>query len=371
MRKMLFFSVYHLDRSIAAIQGRPLGIRDETFDLQLPDLEEVEADIRDARKTAFAPNPVVSEIKLLFYHLPSQANTYAWPADHQAPQASLQQKLGAWRHELSAITSALQDASEEDQLEHRKHELKLTSQYFAAMVLLYQPSQTIPQPAEQSLLICYQCAASRLNAYNDLYHAESFYQSWRSVQGIFSSGATMIYCLWTSALVRSTVPWSEAMKDLRTATNLLSVGGEWWPSVKKGKESFSSAIDALFRKLDISQHENAKSGQNQRAPARRCHSLDQSGHNGTKSTALAAESGMDVQEIHSTFQDASTPLTEFPHVSSDFATADWSFLNDPAYHHDPQASFGDFDNQALGATDSAVEAFIAQFLNKDTAWNAF
>jgi hypothetical protein len=239
------------------------------------------------------------------------------------------------------------------------------------MVLLYQPSQTIPQPSEQSLLICYQCAASRLNACNDLYYAESFYQSWRSVQGIFSSGATMIYCLWTSALVRSTVPLGEAMKDLRTATNLLSVGGEWWPSVKKGKESFARAIDALFRKLDASLHENRGSAQDQRPPARRFHNHSQALHDATNFTAPATESGINVQEMQSTFQDPSVTLAQFPHMSSDFTTADWSILEDPAYHHDPQAFFGVFDDQALSGTDSTVETFIAQFLNNDTAWNAF
>ncbi|KAH7069783.1 fungal-specific transcription factor domain-containing protein [Paraphoma chrysanthemicola] len=384
-RRLLFFSVYHLDRSIAAIQGRPLGIRDETFDLELPSLEDVEADASNIPETVFASgifisgalaytlhrfelDPIVSEIKLLFYHLPSQVKAYAWPVDHHAAQIALQQKLTAWRHNLSAIKSSFCDSSDEDHVEYRKLELKLTSQYFAAMVLLYQPSQTIQHPSEPSLLICYQCAASRLTTYNDLYHAESFYQSWRSVQGIFSSGATMIYCLWTTTLVRDTIPLGDAMKDLRTASNLLSVGGEWWPSVKKGKESFARAIDALFRQLDASHHGNQDYSQDQRPPERRNRDPSQS----VRVLADIAVPGvLSSKGMHNEAQDTSESLSQFPDIFPNFSTADWSRSGDPEYCQNPQPMLGVFQDQALGGTDSAVEAFIAQFLNNDTAWNAF
>ncbi|KAF2193958.1 hypothetical protein K469DRAFT_727427 [Zopfia rhizophila CBS 207.26] len=203
-----------------------------TFDIQLPTLEDIQADTTAIKHATFAPeipianvvafalhrfklDSLISEIKLLFYHLPAQVSAYVWPADIESTQESIKQRLEKWRHKISS------------------------------------PSQAIPRPSEDAFLVCYRCAASRLKVYNDLYNADSLYQSWRSVQGIFSSGATMIYCLWTSTAVRHSIPYTQSMRDLRTCTNLLTVGGEWWPSVKKGKESFGRAIDALLKKLNF------------------------------------------------------------------------------------------------------------------------
>lgn len=382
-RKMLFFSVYHLDRSIAAVQGRPLGIRDETFDLELPSFADADADVKSIQDREFAPDmsfsgclafaihrfkldPIISEIKLLFYHLPSQVSAYAWPQDHQSAQATIQHRLQNWRHDLSTIAGTLIGTSEDDKLEHRKYELKLTSQYFAAMILLYQPSQTIRQPCEQSLLICYQCAASRLNTYNDLYYAESFYQSWRSVQGIFSSGATMIYCLWTSALVRNTVSTAETMRDLRTCMNLLSVGGEWWPSVKKGKESFVRAMDALLQTLEPFKGHNSLNTLEDGQPRSRRNFATTRPPPVPSMTNVQA--GMMIQNLHGTLETPDENGTNFYHMASDFTTSDWTILDDPAFHHH---SHGILDVDPDIGTNSTVEAFIAEFLNNDTSWNPF
>ncbi|KAJ4156209.1 hypothetical protein NW754_007833 [Fusarium falciforme] len=44
IRRFTFFTIYSLDRSISSIQGRPLGFRDETFDIQLPESPPPEDD---------------------------------------------------------------------------------------------------------------------------------------------------------------------------------------------------------------------------------------------------------------------------------------------------------------------------------------
>lgn len=322
----------------------------------------------------FKLDPIISEIKLFFYHLPSQVKAYAWPEDHQSSQAAIREKLDKWRGDLSAIAASLKHDSEDDELENRRYSLKLTSQYFAAMILLYQPSQAIPQPSEQSLLLCYQCAASRLNTYNDLYNAEGCYQSWGSVQGIFASGATMISCLWMSDLVRNTVPIATAMRDLRTCTNLLSVGGEWWPSVKKGKESFSRAMDALSQKLGSIQQRGQRdndSTQDGRA-AIRCGPRDAV----PQRQAASVFSGMAVEvenahETHSIFQDERADTLRYANVSTNFGMADWTILEDrtfPPGSHDFPVTFLDVNQEA---PDPTVEAFIAEFLNNNRAWSAF
>ncbi|KAH7126635.1 fungal-specific transcription factor domain-containing protein [Dendryphion nanum] len=391
VRRMIFFSVYHLDRSIAAIQGRPLGIRDETFDLQLPTIEDVQSDISSVEAMKFVLelsvsdclafavhrfklDPIISQIKLLFYHLPSQASDYVWPSDQQSSLLHIRQKLEDWRHELSAIANTLKVASGEIRLDHHKYELKLTSQFHAIMILLYQPSQTIPHPTEQSLLVCCQSATSRLRTYNELYNIDGFYQSWRSVQGIFSSGATMIYCIWTSDLVRKTFPLVQVMSDLRKCTNLLSVGGEWWPSVKRGKESLDKAMDALPRKYETNQHQDRghRDHVRPRMPSmRHNHTTAHTRPDESLDTTTTNEIGKDDDRgLHRTFDEEHVDTINFSNTTSGFVTTDWTVLENNEFAH--MQEFSDpFIDSTVGPPDSAVEAFIAEFLNNDTAWNPF
>lgn len=374
-------------RSIASIQGRPLGIRDETFDLQLPTLSDIQADIASIDDKMFAPavslmnglafaihrfklDPIISEIKLLFYHLPSRVSAYVWPSDQQSSQATISQKLEDWRSEISQIIESL-PRDEEDQLEHDKYRLKLTSQYYAAMVLLHQPSQAIPQPTEQSLLTCYECATKRLNVYNNLYQTDNFFLSWRSIQGIFSSGATMIYCLWTSSLVRRVVSVSVAMRDLRTCTNLLSVGGELWPSVKKGKESLGRAMDALSRKLDHLHYQDYQRLESLHSPQMKF------GRNETgrvvrqEAPAFQSSENLLAQTYpHAVSQEHENP-SNFSHTPFNVTDPHWTVFGEHALAHDASTYSSTLFETSREAPDATVEAFIAEFLNNDTAWNPF
>lgn len=318
----------------------------------------------------FKLDPIISEIKLLFYHLPSRISAYAWPSDKQTSQKILVQKLEEWRDTLNDIATSSQDDHEE-RSEHENYKLKLTSQYYAAMVLLHQPSQAIPQPSEQSILTCYECAAKRLDIYHNLYQLDTYFQSWRSVQGIFSSGATMIYCLWSSSLVRHTIPSSAAMRDLRTCTNLLSVGGEFWPSVKKGKESFSRAIDALARKLDQVHHDE-------------CQQYGSS-HRPQSKVGRNAKGRLDMQNEHVYRPQADQIEADQLHVASqeqegnadllpstfDMASSDWSNFGDSTFAYETAHHPGSMIGAMQEAPDATVEAFIAEFMNNDTAWNPF
>ncbi|KAJ4299216.1 hypothetical protein N0V90_004460 [Kalmusia sp. IMI 367209] len=377
---------YRVAMSIAAIQGRPLGIRDETFDVDLPTLVDLTVNSSDVKQTELTPevpipailafslhrfklDPIISEIKLLLYHLPSQINAYTWPEDYESAQATIRKRLEDWRRELSnlATSSFHDDSGAHERFESGNYELKLQSQFFAAMILLYQPSQMIPQPSNEALLTCYQCAAARLNTYNSLYDTDSFVQSWRSVQGIFSSGATMIYCLWTSSLVQSSISLSKAMSDLRTCTNLLSVGGEWWPSVKRGTESFGRAIDSLFQTLDRSRNHNAGLYEGMRPNITRARG-DQAAQ--LNQSPIAESDAMSRVSFVTHPSSSSQHVGQYAH---DIAPADWNILepgSEQAFRYDSNFDPAFFEDN-LGNTDLTIEAFIAEFLQNDTAWNPF
>lgn len=51
-------------------------------------------------------------------------------------------------------------------------------------------------------------------------------------------------------------PLAEALCDLRTCSNLLSIGGQWWPSVRGGKQSFDKLVDLTIKRLSNLQNNN-------------------------------------------------------------------------------------------------------------------
>lgn len=58
--------------------------------------------------------------------------------------------------------------------------------------------------------------------------------------------------------VFSTIPFVDALRDLRMCSNLLGIGGQWWPSVRGGRESFDKIVDLTIRRLSSLQNHNPK-----------------------------------------------------------------------------------------------------------------
>lgn len=189
----------------------------------------------------------------------------------------------------------------------------------------------------------------------------------------------MIYCLWTSSSVQRSVPLSRAMTDLRTCTNLLSVGGEWWPSVKRGKETFGRAMDALLKKLGQSRtssqmQSNARNPnerlvrnvpQSDREPAN-CESFTLATNTYSEDRDLLRELS---PALPSGFNNSSRNNT-----STNYGAADWTVL-DKSDDESLQFNQQDFDSTVSEINsenlDSTVEDFITEFLQNDTAWNPF
>ncbi|RAH66329.1 Zn(II)2Cys6 transcription factor [Aspergillus aculeatinus CBS 121060] len=263
IRRMVFWTVYSLDRSISTIQGRPLGIRDETFDLSRPDLEFSGSTATPGSPfgPSFDPKGLwpytthhlaldrwISAIKLLLYRCPSscQQNLFMWPPDLGKQQAILKGKLQAWYLEIPNIMSQL---IVPDEPLRDKLRLKLEARYYAAMMLLFQPSQALRRPNAEACKICYESAVKRLMIYSQLYENEQLFCGWRSMQDIFHSGVTFLYLLYGLPFIRQSVSLPEVSKIMRLCSNLLSTGGEWWPSLKKAKKRLESVADIVIDKL--------------------------------------------------------------------------------------------------------------------------
>ncbi|KAM0226502.1 hypothetical protein ACHAQD_000424 [Fusarium lateritium] len=259
VRRFTFFTIYSLDRSISSIQGRPLGFRDETFDVKMPQaLPSEDGDLKGTLPPSFMSavthystyhfklDRIISDIKLHLYHLPGDSSWFPWPEDPTDQQNRIKETLNSWWEEAS------HDPFDFRSLEGRQREvwrLKLKIKYHTTMVLLFQPSQVIRQPTPEALQICFDSAASILDGYQRLHDLHSLHYGWRAVQNIFAAGATLIYSFWTSQSVRKKASQMDLSRNLRICSTLLTIGGEWWPSAKDGQTSFGSVADLTMRRL--------------------------------------------------------------------------------------------------------------------------
>ena len=247
-----------LRRSISSIQGRPIGFRDDCFDVKLPSTTSLSTEsvlqgisslgVQDLSYTVsrFELDQIVSEIKTRLYLLPVR-DLETITVDSAASQDNILQKLLRWHDKFTS--GSLGNPCSLDGRQKYIWKLKLQIRYHTTMILLFQPSQQIPRPSQESLQTVYDSASVILRDYELLHKNHGLHHGWRSVQNIFAAGAALVYSVWTSELVQSRASPAELSRSLRSCSSLLSVGGEWWPSVKTSLASFGSVVDLTVQKL--------------------------------------------------------------------------------------------------------------------------
>lgn len=256
-----------------------MGIRDETFDVQLPTLHDLRTETTSsegcdrpdmanlANSTLayslhrFCLDKTISKIKLSLYHLPSMANTSVGSSDYDA-QKRLHHELKEWAAGIQPVCMQLQVSEPERQ----RWRLHLEALYYAALVLLFQPSQIFPTPTNEHTNLCFNAAADQLSCYNALYESDMLQVDWKTVRSIFACGATIIYCFWTSRSVQNSAAVAHLASSLRMCSTLLIVGSVWWPSVRRGTASFERLVELTLRK--------ANSNSSQREPSKRRRIID-------------------------------------------------------------------------------------------------
>jgi len=195
---------------------------------------------------------LVSIIKSEFYSLPDAFASRISPEHMLNKQQKLRADLSRW---LAESTDKVMVIAPPDQ--RQRLTIKLKIQFHSAMCLLHQPSQAIVSLNEQAYQICFESATQRIRLFENLYEAGSLCHSWRTVQDMFLAGATMMYCVYFSPHVRGLVSLSSLARDFRTCSSMLSVGGEWWPSVREKKSSLERLAGHILEIL--SEKESARS----------------------------------------------------------------------------------------------------------------
>lgn len=218
-----------------------MAIADSVFVIKLPIPSLLELSI-----ARFRLEQHISEIKLLLYHLPTRTHSFVWPTNLIEIQTIIKTNLDEWLSGVQQIT-AVENIDDQESAIFHLQKMKHEQLYYSAVCLLFQPSQSFPSPSQEALKLCYNSCSKRLQIYDAVSSQEMLYYNWRNIHGIFSSGATIVYCAWSSEELQRTVPFSKLLRDLRTCSNHLSIGSQWWPSVRSGKESFEMMIDLIIK----------------------------------------------------------------------------------------------------------------------------
>ncbi|GIJ87074.1 hypothetical protein Asppvi_005976 [Aspergillus pseudoviridinutans] len=384
--RFIFYTVYSLDRSVATIQGRPLGIRDETFDIRPPD----ESDVTEVMSLAgsdliiklpmhqvlalsisrFRLDQHISQIKLLLYHLPTRNQSFVWPTNLSEIQTRIKSELDHWLLSVQRIVPA-DDVTDDEKLDFQIQKMRHEQLYHSAISLLFQPSQMFPSPSQEALRLCYQSCSKRLQIYDAVSNQDMLYYNWRNIHGIFSSGATIVYCAWASRDLQRTLPFAKLLRDLRTCSNHLSIGSQWWPSVRSGKESFEMMIDLIikyFSDIQLQIQDLPPPPQKQQRPtsSRTESSLlppSYSSVSGIEEYPSGPETSRGNQEQmrpgQSVFNDQTQLFATLNEAQPSFGNMDISTSAN---------SLQEFDMPTIEA---AMESFMAEYLHEDWGWDPF
>ncbi|KAK1676443.1 hypothetical protein BDP55DRAFT_104585 [Colletotrichum godetiae] len=370
INRLTFFTIYSLDRSISSIQGRPLGFRDETFDIMLPDpqssrtgntnnlssvpLSFSEAVLRYARHQ-FELDRLVSDVKQQLYHLPCDSSWFPVLRNPTDQQGRIKRELANWWRRVSEEAF---DFPGVDNRQRRIWKLKLKIKYHTTMVMLYQPSQVFRSPPPESLQICFNSASSILQDYQALHDMQGLHHGWRTVQNIFAAGATLIYSFWTCPVVRQSASTADLSRSLRACSGLLTVGGEWWPSVKKGQRSFGAIVDLTVRKL---------------------YTGNMPSKNPRLFVPLSADDGETTLE-HSEgapIYDATGQQADLSHITLNGADASWHQMSGASVEmpnsHDPVHWQGVYPDPTFHSSTNdyvpEIETFLADFDKSEFSWS--
>ncbi|KAJ4305643.1 hypothetical protein N0V90_001174 [Kalmusia sp. IMI 367209] len=266
MRTRVFWTVFTLDRTIATMMGRPIGLRDEACELRLPqDLDDhilVGALDTDASPTGsmavsihlFKLAKINSEIKYVANSIVRDAPSYAYPTigDIKAWQRGMLEQLDQWASTIPPTQRRLGYIS-----------ILCELRYYSVKILLLRPSPAIPRPSTESLAECYCLAWRAIQLYDQLYRQDLLVYDWVALHGIIFSTITALYCLRAVPDLARRTELDELMNNLSLSLSLVSAAGEHWSGPKRSRhilDDLAKSTISWMKALKSAADSNLESG---------------------------------------------------------------------------------------------------------------
>ncbi|KAI8628930.1 hypothetical protein F5Y19DRAFT_435600 [Xylariaceae sp. FL1651] len=254
MRTRIFWVVYALDRAIATMMGRPIGLRDEACDLRMPaDLSDAdvenEAGLSTGRATLthmsyaihlFKLAKINSEIKYVANSVNPDVPNYAYPGviDIGAWQKDVLERLDQWAADVPAARGT-----------NDYTRTILLLRYHSMRMLLLRPSPNIPRPDQEALRNCYCSSEESIRLFHELYKKNLLVHNWITFHNIVLSTITMFYCIFLVPSVATTLEIDVFTSNVRASLSVLSAVGEHWSGAKRSRDILDELADPISRWL--------------------------------------------------------------------------------------------------------------------------
>ncbi|GAB1199143.1 hypothetical protein APSETT444_008488 [Aspergillus pseudonomiae] len=255
MRTRVFWVVYTFDRTIGTMMGRPVGIRDEACDLRLPmDISDLELMGPDAQERSpeqppshisfgihlFKAARLNSEIKYVMHSISREPPAYAYPPirDIFVWQREMLERLQAWKAETPHTDNT-------NNMNVKICEIK----YHEMMILVLRPSPAIPDPSEDSSILCFRHAMELLESFRELYKHDSLQYSRLVVHSIFLGTLVVLHSIWKLPDISTNIQIDELSKNITTALNILSSIGEYWLEAQRARDCIDDISGVTMRRL--------------------------------------------------------------------------------------------------------------------------
>ncbi|KAK1993632.1 hypothetical protein LX36DRAFT_661340 [Colletotrichum falcatum] len=250
MRTRIFWVVFSLDRMIATMMGRPIGLRDEACDLRLPQdiddvsLQDIGQQPHDAcpGRMAFSIHlfrlvKLNSEFKYVANSIVRDTPRYAYPAviDIDEWQRGMILRLDEWHRGIPEVPGC----------EYMRAVCEVRCQGLRMLVL--RPSPAIPNPSPESLQKCYVAARETLLHFDQLYRQNLLVHAWSTCHSIVLGIITMLYCIRMAPEIARQTLLDALMSDFGAGLGVLAATGEHWPGAKRCRDILDDMVRATVR----------------------------------------------------------------------------------------------------------------------------
>ncbi|KAB8203308.1 fungal-specific transcription factor domain-containing protein [Aspergillus parasiticus] len=244
MRTRVFWVVYTFDRTIGTMMGRPLPMDISDLELMRPDAQERSPEQSPSHISfgihLFKAARLNSEIKYVMHSISREPPAYAYPPirDIFIWQREMLERLQTWKAETPHTDNI-------NNMSAKLCEIK----YHEMMILVLRPSPAIPDPSEDSSILCFRHAMELLESFRELYKHDSLQYSRLVVHSIFLGTLVVLHSIWKLPDISTNIQIDELSKNITTALNILSSIGEYWLEAQRARDCIDDISGVTMRRL--------------------------------------------------------------------------------------------------------------------------